>query len=291
MAGALEAALVGSEDPTRVRQVVFLTDGSVAHEDHLFGLIRQRLGTTRLFTVGIGSAPNGHFMTRAAELGRGTFTYIGRLDEIEERMGRLFRSLESPVLTDVEVRWPGVDAVEAWPQRVGDLYAGEPLVVSARLAGDAQDAFLGAEVTMTGRRGHEPWLVTFPLDGGREGAGLSLLWARRKVQALLDSRQDGAAEDEVRDAVVALGLEHQLVTPYTSLVAVDVTPVRPPDADLTTRALPTLLPAGWTLGTVAGELPQTATAAPWHFALMAACFALGLVLWHAGRRPGRTRAW
>ena len=93
MAGALEAALTSSDDPRRVRQVVFLTDGSVGNEDGLFGLIRQRLGDTRLFTVGIGSAPNGHFMTKAAEFGHGTFTYIGKLEEVGEKMSRLFKAL------------------------------------------------------------------------------------------------------------------------------------------------------------------------------------------------------
>ncbi len=132
-----------------VRQVVFLTDGSVANEEDLFGVIRQRLGDTRLFTVGIGSAPNGHFMARAAEFGHGTFTYIGDVREVEEKMGQLFARLESPVLTGIEVRWPEGAAVEAWPPRVPDLYLGEPVVVSARLSGPA-DAVV---VTRAARRG------------------------------------------------------------------------------------------------------------------------------------------
>ncbi len=61
MAGALLAALAGADDPQLVRQVVFLTDGSVGNEDQLFGIIGERLDDTRLFTVGIGSAPNSHF--------------------------------------------------------------------------------------------------------------------------------------------------------------------------------------------------------------------------------------
>ena len=97
MAGALEAALVGSDDPRLVRQVVFLTDGSVGNEAQLFGIIKQRLGDTRLFTVGIGSAPNSHFMTKAAEFGHGTFTYIGDVREVEEKMARpLQRSSRAP---------------------------------------------------------------------------------------------------------------------------------------------------------------------------------------------------
>ena len=83
-----------------------MTDGAVGNEDQLFGLIADRLGATRLFTVGIGSAPNSHFMTKAAQFGRGTFTYIGDLREVEEKMTRLFAKIDSPVLTDVAIRWP-----------------------------------------------------------------------------------------------------------------------------------------------------------------------------------------
>jgi Ca-activated chloride channel family protein len=283
MAGALEAALKSSDDPRRVRQVVFLTDGSVGNEDALFGLIQKRLGDTRLFTVGIGSAPNGHFMTKAAAFGHGTFTYIGKLDEVEEKMSRLFKALESPVLTDIEVRWPVTAAVEAWPQRIPDLYAGEPVVVSARMTGAAE------EVVVTGRRGATPWLSTLPLAEGRAGTGMAVLWAQRKIQALLDSRHEGAPEEEVRAAVVAVGLEHHLVTPHTSLVAVDVTPARPVDASLDSRAVPTLLPAGWSHEAVFGQLPQTATPAPLHFALMAVALALAGLLWLAGRAQAAAR--
>jgi Ca-activated chloride channel family protein len=285
MAAALEAALTSSDDPKRVRQVVFLTDGSVGNEDALFGLIQKRLGDTRLFTVGIGSAPNGYFMTKAAEFGHGTFTYIGKLDEVEEKMSRLFKTLESPVLTDIDVRWPATAMVEAWPQRIPDLYAGEPVVVSARLTGAAE------EVVVSGRRGDQPWLSALPLTEGQAGVGMAVLWAQRKVRALLDSRHEGAPEEEVRAAVVAVGLEHHLVTPHTSLVAVDVTPARPEDATLDSRAVPTLLPAGWSHEAVFGQLPQTATPAPLHFALMAAALALaGLLLWFAGRSRADARS-
>ena len=277
MAAALDAALVGSDDPKLVRQVVFLTDGSVGNEDQLFGIIHQRLGDTRLFTVGIGSAPNGHFMTKAAEFGHGTFTYIGDIREVEEKMGRLFTALESPVLTGIEVRWPAGAAVEAWPQRIPDLYLGEPVVVSARLEGRA------SEVVVSGRRGAQPWRAELPLTANLGSEGMGVLWAQRKVQSLLDSVHDGASPEAVRAAIVALGLEHHLVTRHTSLVAVDVTPTRPEDAALSSRAIPTNLPHGWSYEGVFGELPQTATPAPLHVLAALVAFALAAALWLAGR--------
>ena len=112
-----------------------MTDGAVGNEDALFSLIQEKLGRSRLFTVGIGSAPNGHFMTKAAQLGRGTFTYIGDVAEVGEKMAALFGKLEHPVLSDIAVEWPASVTAEAYPQKLPDLYLGEPVVLSARVEG------------------------------------------------------------------------------------------------------------------------------------------------------------
>ena len=107
MKPALKAALTQDVAPGFVRQVVFLTDGAVGNEGELIHLIRERLSDRRLFTIGIGSAPNSFFLTKAAQYGRGTFTFIGDVREVAEKMGALFTKLESPVLTDIAISWPG----------------------------------------------------------------------------------------------------------------------------------------------------------------------------------------
>ena len=86
------------EAPHRLRQIIFITDGLVGNENALFALLQRDLHNTRLFTVGIGSAPNGHFMRKAAQFGKGTFTHIGSTKEVQEKMNRLFLKLEHPAL-------------------------------------------------------------------------------------------------------------------------------------------------------------------------------------------------
>src|SRR4029453_18014002 len=115
-----------------VRQVVFLTDGCIGDEEALYATIAGELGRSRLFTAGIGAAPNGSFLTTAAALGGGTHTFVATPAEVDEKMGELLRKLESPGVTDVEVAWK--DGVEMWPERVPDLYAGEPVGVAARVS-------------------------------------------------------------------------------------------------------------------------------------------------------------
>ena len=272
MAKALQLALKGYEEKDRVRQVIFLTDGAVGNEEALFQLLRERLGDSRLFTVGIGSAPNSHFMTRAAQLGRGTFTYIGRIEEVGARMGELFAKLEAPVLKGLEVRWPEGVQVEAWPARLPDLYAGEPVVIAAAL-----DKLHG-EVRLTGERDARRWEAQIALARNAPAQGIGGLWAREKVSALMASLRDGASEAEVRARVIELATAHRLVTRYTSFVAVDKTPARPSDESMKTAAVPTLLPAGWVYDKVFGELPQGSTGSRLALAIGLGALLLGGVL-------------
>ncbi len=252
MATALHAALNRDSESGRLRQVVFLTDGSIGNEDALFSIIRDKLADSRLFTVGIGSAPNSHFMHKAAQYGRGTYTYIGKIQEVDAKMSALFRKIQMPVLSNLEVLWPDNAEVEMWPERLPDLYAGEPLVLSARLP--VQQGTL----TIKGKRLQQHWQISVPLHAEQQSQGVAVLWAREKIAYLMDRLRDGVSVDVIRKGVTDLALEHHLVSRYTSLVAVDVNPARNASEKLVTRANKVNLPAGWQHSKVFANLPQTA---------------------------------
>jgi Ca-activated chloride channel homolog len=257
MLPALVAALDGREHGDRLRQVIFLTDGAVGNEERLFDAIRARLGDSRLFTIGIGSAPNGHFMREAARFGRGTFTSIGSVREVQAKMDALFRKIEAPALTDLRLELAGAAQVEMVPDHLPDLYLGEPIVVALKAPS------LPSRGVLRGRLGDTEWRQEIVLRAAGESPGIGVQWARARIAALLDGGRPGADEAAVRDAVIEVALRHHLVTRHTSLVAVDVTPARPADAGLRTHALETNLPADWDYAAVFG-LGQGATAASLH---------------------------
>ncbi len=256
MQSALQLALKGEASEGMLRQVIFLTDGSVGNEEQLFKTIQQQLGSSRLFTVGIGSAPNSFFMTRAAQFGRGSFTYIGKVDEVQQKMAELFSKLESPVLTDVSIKLPNSAKVDIWPKRIPDLYLGEPLLLALRMEQKVP------ELELSGTIDGQSWKRKINIQGGADSSGVHLLWARRKIADLMDEKARGKPEGEVRQAVLDIALTHKLVSKYTSLVAVDKTPVRPLDKRLSQKQVPTNLPKGWSADKVFGSLPQSATMAP-----------------------------
>ena len=255
MHSALSFALRTPPSEEFLRQIIFITDGAVGNEEGLFQLIDSKLKGARLFTVGIGSAPNSWFMRKAAETGRGTFTTISALHEVGEKMERLFRKLENPQVTDIEVQWPSSVVVDSYPSIVPDLYLGEPVVVKARASGELQS---GDVVRIAGNSTAGAWSNELALAEQQPSTGVAALWARARIADLLDQLRRGADENEIRPAAVETALTHHLVSKYTSLVAVDKTPVRPAGDPLDSEQVASLMPHGQSGAAIFG-FPATAT--------------------------------
>ncbi|MGF0538698.1 marine proteobacterial sortase target protein [Agrobacterium sp. ES01] len=259
MLPALQDALrnQGAKDPDALRQVVFLTDGAIGNEAQLFSEISGNRGDARVFTVGIGSAPNSYFMTKAAEIGRGTFTHVGSEQQVAERMGELFKKLENPVMTDIRADFENATAQDITPDPIPDLYAGEPVTLTAEIDGTATGKLL-----IVGKTGAQPWRVEMDIANAADGQGISKLWARRKIDDI-EARAYEAEDPQATDkAIETVAMAHHLVSRMTSLVAVDVTPSRPTDQPLASTEVPLNLPAGWDFDKVFGESIPAVLPAP-----------------------------
>ena len=247
MLPALKAALVDNDrgNTEEVRQVVFITDGSIGNEDELFSAITGGLGRSRLFTVGIGSAPNAYFMTRAARQGRGTFTYMDDVSKVTEQSAKLFAALENPVMTDLVASLPA-GAADVFPSPLPDLYAGEPVTFVMKASE------LKGDLVLSGRLNGKDWTTKLSLADAAQSAGVSQLWARAKIAGIEESRFSGASMEAVDKGVLQTALDFHLVSRLTSLVAVDKTPARPAGETLDTRQIASMLPKGWDFGGVFG---------------------------------------
>jgi len=247
MLPALRTALVDNDksNTEEVRQVVFITDGSIGNEDELFSAITGGLGRSRLFTVGIGSAPNAYFMTRAARQGRGAFTYMDDVTKVTEQSAKLFAALENPVMTDLAVKLP-TGAADAYPSPLPDLYSGEPVTLVLRAAD------LKGDLTLSGRLNGSTWSQTFSIADAASTKGVAQLWGRAKIAGFEESRYSGMSLEDVDKGVLRTALDFHLVSRLTSLVAVDKTPARPAGETLDTRQIASMLPKGWDFGAVFG---------------------------------------
>ena len=233
---ALTVALATPAPAGLLRQIVLLTDAAIDNEAALLARIGSELGEARLFPVGIGSAPNGHFLREAARLGRGSSLLVRDVGEVALRMDQLFARLDSPALRDLDIVFP--PGTEVYPQRLPDLYAGEPLLAVAKLAAR------GGKVSASGLASSGEWRDSFVLGGAADDDGVGRLWAREKLAALDDALRGGADEAALRPQMLETALEHHLVSRYTSLLAIERTPARPANEPLDSVRFDNAPPAG-----------------------------------------------
>ncbi len=278
MAKALDLALVSNranteaEHSSGLRQVVFITDGSVGNENALFDQIQHNLTNSRLFTVGIGPAPNSHFMRKAAAFGRGTFTHIDHTAEVETGMDTLLRKIQYPALNNIQIEWADQVEAEVYPEKIADLYLGEPVVFSFRIKGDQASGRITGRGLANQPGENKLWQreLTVNADQTEKAEqkvmqqGLDRHWARQNIDSLMNQWNDPAQQSRIENEVTETALTHKLVTQFTSLVAVDKTPVRSIEnvgsqEESNQSAIPVLLPKG--LPSEMLHYPQTATPA------------------------------
>ncbi|MDH5612157.1 MAG: marine proteobacterial sortase target protein [Gammaproteobacteria bacterium] len=280
MMPALQLAFSTPVQPEFLRQLVFITDGNVSNERDLFAYIKTNLGENRLFTVGIGSAPNSFFMKKAAKAGRGTFTFISNIREVGQKTAALFKKLETPALTDIRLAVIG-DDIEIYHDPIPDLYIGEPVTVLLR----GKNIF--NSITMNGNIGTQPWQHKVSLNRGSDNDGVRLAWAREKIGSLSADYHDesnGNLKDHLRLQIIEESIKHHLLSQFTSLVAVDVTPVNQ-SGELHAERIKNNLPFGWTRPAKTNQpsasqihFPQTAAGSYRHVILAMMFIGLAIVI-------------
>lgn len=288
IAKAINLAL-DKPNSTLLRQVVFLTDGSIGNERQIFQMIENQLGNNRLFTIGIGAAPNSYFMSKAANYGRGTFTYIGKASEVQSQLEKLFKKLRYPALENLSLENQSLgnkslgnstaSKLELYPGHLRDLYLGEPLFVSYRTPKGVNNS-----IQVKGQAESYDWSFKLPPVTNGKDKGISRLWARMKIDAIKSDFNLGY--DQSREQILQTALDYHLVSDYTSLVAVDKTPARVME-ELKKLQLANRTPAGWK---AAHGYPQGGTAA--NLAMLIGFLALLLALAYQFtlQRRNRTQA-
>nr|WP_136252571.1 marine proteobacterial sortase target protein [Ningiella ruwaisensis] len=303
MKDALELAFsLRNKRPESLHQILFITDGSVSNEAQLIQLIANNLEQSRLFTVGIGSAPNAYFMSEAAIAGRGTFTLIGDLSTVEEKMQRLLDKIKRPVLSDIQLVSANklASAPEIYPRIIPDVYANEPIDIVYRQkridSGDQHNAgfYLQANWHSNLHADEQDilWKSALPAKTISYQSGIDKHWGYQKIRSIerefaLRSQKPGHGQGEAyltlkqqtEKAITETALAFQLVSQYTSLLAIDEQNHKPSAEYLamlknTQQDLSDLQTQTWRAAQV--SLPQTAT--PSALLVISGALVLGLSL-------------
>jgi Ca-activated chloride channel family protein len=247
---ALEKALTLPGKEGVSRSTIVITDGYISAEPEVFAGIRSHLNRSNLFAFGIGSAVNRHLIEGMAHAGQGEPFVVTDPSEAGETAARFREYVKSPVLTEVKVEPRGFETYDVEPPAIPDLFADRPLVVFGKWRGKASGT-----IRVTGLGGEGPYEKVFDVGeaaASEENRPLRYLWARARVARLSDF---GETDEAVRQTVTGLGLNYELLTAYTSFIAVHEV-VRNTDGKAQNVDQPLPLPQGVSDNAVGNSVPE-----------------------------------
>ena len=238
------------------RIVAVITDGFVDFEAAAFKLVRQRLGQASLFAFGIGSSVNRFLIEGLARAGQGEPFVVIDEGQAPDEAARFQSYISTPILTQVEAGFEGFDAYEVEPAFIPDMLADRPITIFGKWRGAAAGTML-----LGGRTGDQAYSAQFDVSAFQAkptNKALRYLWARHRIDQLSDDEQASYSAD-LRPQITQLGLDYNLLTKYTSFVAIDRR-IRNEDG-LETVSVPLPLPEGTedsAVGDVSGGFGATA---------------------------------
>ncbi len=237
---ALKRALALRKEDGFARTIVIATDGYVSVEEEAFDLIRNNLGNANMFAFGIGSSVNRHIIEGMAHVGMGEPFIIAKPDAAEIQAERFRKMIQTPVLTQVKVSFSGFNVYDVEPVSIPDVLAERPVLVFGKWRGNPEGRIKLSGITGGGNYSETVKVGDYKPSG--DNSALKYLWARHRITILSDYNKLHNDDRRVRE-VTELGLAYNLLTAYTSFVAVD-NEVRNRDGKLTTVKQPLPLPEG-----------------------------------------------
>ena len=262
MMKAINACLAGQDDPERIRVVCFMTDGYVGNDMAIIDAVGRNAGQARVFSFGIGRSVNRFLLDGIAGAGRGEVHYI--LDERQATGAaeRFYERVRTPVLTDIQLDFGDLAVEGLFPDQVPDLFSSKPVVVKGRYEQGGRRT-----ITLRGKTGEGKFErkidVTLP-DEEPKNEVLASLWARAKVRHLMQKDlagiQRGTPNPAMKEEILGLGLRYQLLTQFTSFVAVEHLRITEGDT-VRTVPVPVEMPEGVSYeGVFGGGQPMAGTA-------------------------------
>jgi Ca-activated chloride channel family protein len=206
------------------RSMIIVTDGYIGAERDVFEEIQNNLNNTNVFAFGIGSGVNRYLIEGMAKAGLGEPFVVTQPQEAPAAAQKLRHYIQSPVLTNIAVTYNGFETYDIEPNSIPDLFAKRPVIVFGKWRGTA-----GGTIELRGTGGRAEYTQTFyvaetqPLETNR---ALRFLWARTRIGRLSDFNFQ-RLNPEHRAEVTSLGLTYNLLTDYTSFIAVNDVVVNP----------------------------------------------------------------
>lgn len=214
---ALEDAIAVPKSEDIARSIVIITDGYISNESEVISCITDNMDSASFFSFGIGSSVNDYLIKQVAGCGLGESFIVTDKEDAEESAENFRTYIEAPLLTDISITYKGFEVYDVEPAVPSILYASQPIVLFGKWRGKP-----GGTITVTGKAGGEEYVQEIPVGNvtvDMESEAIRYLWARTHLDRI--AGYGSVRNDEsVKEEITQLGLEYNMITPYTSFIAV-----------------------------------------------------------------------
>jgi len=239
---ALQRALSLRGTEGFARSFVIATDGYVTVEKEAFDLIRKNMDRANFFAFGIGTSVNRLIIEGIAHVGMGQPFVITKPEEAEETAEKFRRYIGNPVLTHISIKFDQFDAYDVEPLSIPDVFSERPVIVYGKYRGTPTGSIIVKGTNGEGE--YKNLLLASNAKSSEANQALRYLWARERIRTLSDYSSGGyGGTDEYKPEIIELGLKYNLLTAFTSFLAID-NDIRNKEGNLTTVNQPLPLPEG-----------------------------------------------
>lgn len=256
--GALNEALQQPTTEGTLPVVLFLTDGlptvGQCGEKEIRDLAaKANPHQRRIFSFGVGFDVNTPLLEALADDSRGSPTFVLPKEDVEVKVGAVFRKLNGPVLADPALKLNSdssttiLNVMDVLPARLPDLFDNDQLVVLGRYSYNIPFMHSKSpselEFELTGRSGTRQRTFRFafsPQTATTRNAFVSRLWASRRIGALVDEvrRMDTAGSAPSPAALASSARSHHAVSSMSMVSpAASTAPANPRLKELTDEIL------------------------------------------------------
>jgi Ca-activated chloride channel family protein len=225
--------------------VVLLTDGQVGNESEILNAVLGARKTARIYSFGIGTNVSDALLKDMARQTGGAVEFIHPGERIDDKVVAQFSRALAPRVTDLELRFEGVEASELAPAYPPQLVDGTPWSLFGRYTTPGS-----GKLVLKGKSGAETFSLSIPLSFPAESdrPAVEKLWAAERIRGWQSAELVGRRAQSLKERIVQLALAHGIVTPYTSFVVVEErTAERRASGQPETRVVPVNAPAGWAM--------------------------------------------
>lgn len=203
------------------RSLIVLTDGGIDVSGETLDLIRKNNDKQNIFAIGVSQYNNDlPAIEGIAQAGNGQEFIIADENKLASMEEAFLDYVRYPLLTDVKVELLGFNSVDIQPTSLPDLFSQRPVFMTGRF--DLQNK---GSLQINGITGNGRYLKVLDLarnKSQKSNEAIKYLWAKEKIMALGDGYLYDYEENKPAiNTITQLGLNYNLLTEYTSFVAVD----------------------------------------------------------------------